>query len=264
MSTIAYLRFSTSRQDERQQLNTIQKYLAYKGMNLDKTYTDEGISGGTSYTRRNLFDLCREIRPHDIVIISEISRLTRSGIGELTEIIEKHFKPNKLRLIICNVNLDIDCSDINPFIEMQLAFMATMAKIEKQLIIDRVRSAHEVRKRQIAEQGYFINKRGEKVTSYSEAYGKRTGTTHAQALEQARQQRSVNMRKKAMENPNNVQFKKYLDMYEQRNGYIGANSDITPFTEELNKLGYKTATGMEFNNTRARAMLYKIRELYID
>ena len=61
----------------------------------------------------------------------QVSRLTRSGIGELSYIIEKHFKPNKLRLIICNVGLDIDCSDINPMIELQLAMMATFAKIEK-------------------------------------------------------------------------------------------------------------------------------------
>ena len=115
-----YLRFSTNSQDERQQANTIDNYLKSKGMTADETITDAGVSGGTSYKCRNLFELCNELKPNDIVIVSEVSRLTRRGIGELSEIVEKYFKPNKLRLIICNVGLDVDCSDMNPMVEMQL------------------------------------------------------------------------------------------------------------------------------------------------
>ena len=44
-----YLRFSTDKQDEKQQENTIDKFLEIKGMKSDATITDSGISGGVSY-----------------------------------------------------------------------------------------------------------------------------------------------------------------------------------------------------------------------
>ena len=262
MSTLAYLRFSTDKQDERQQLNTITKYAEAKGMRIDKTYSDEGVSGGVSYTKRNLFELCNDIQQGDIVIISEISRLTRSGIGELSEIIEKYFKPNKLRLIICNVNLDIDCSDMNPMIEMQLMMLSTFAKIEKQLIQDRTKSAIEARKKQIETQGFFINKRGEKVTDYSAQYGIKTGKNRADVMREAQKARVANQKEEARNNPNNKNFLQALKLFESRNGYLGANTDISAFVQELNTLGFKTATGLEFTKPRALAMLKKVRELY--
>lgn len=262
MSTIAYLRFSTDHQDERQQLNTITKYAEAKGMRIDKTYSDEGVSGGTSYTQRNLFDLCNNIQEGDIVIISEISRLTRSGIGELSEIIKNYFKPNKLRLIICNVGLDVDCTDINPMIEMQLMMMATFAKIEKQLIQDRVRSAHEVRKNAIKEQGYFINRHGEKITSYASAYGKNTGGTHKRSCTIAGKVSAEKRKQKALSNEHNIKFVDALQLFEESNGRIGANTDITPFVRMLNKLKLKTSTGLEFNNARAKAMLTSMRNIF--
>lgn len=262
MAVNAYLRFSTDHQDERQQLNTITKYAEAKGMRIDKIYSDEGISGGTSYTKRNLFDLCNDISEGDVIIISEISRLTRSGIGELSEIIEKYFKPNRLRLIICNVGLDIDCTDINPMVEMQLMMLATFAKIEKQLIQDRTKSALEVRKKQIKEQGYFINKKGEKVTSFAEAWGKNTGTTREQACEKARKAMSKNRREKAMSHPANRAFYDYVCLYEQRNGKIKSDTNIDTLVDELNRLRYKTATGLEFNSNRCRAMLTKTKLMY--
>ena len=72
-----YIRFSTDRQDERQQENTIDNWLRSKGMTADETIRDEAISGGTSYKERNLFRLVRELGLNDTLIVSEISRITR-------------------------------------------------------------------------------------------------------------------------------------------------------------------------------------------
>ena len=148
-----YLRFSTDKQDEIQQENTIDKYLENIGIKADAVITDAGVSGGVSYDKRNLGELCNSLKPNDVIVVSELSRLTRGGIGELTAIIENHFKPNQLRLIICNVGLDVNCSNLNPIIELQLAMMATFEKIEKMQIQQRTKSALDARKKMIKENG---------------------------------------------------------------------------------------------------------------
>lgn len=79
--------------------------------------------------------------------MSEVSRLTRGGIIELSDMIAEFFAPKGLRLIISNVNLDIDCSDMNPLIELQLSMMATFAKIERLNIKNRTKAALEARKK---------------------------------------------------------------------------------------------------------------------
>lgn len=239
MATYAYLRYSTDSQDERQQLNTIQKYLGNKGMCIDKTYMDEGVSGGTSYTKRNLFNLCTSIQANDTIVVSEVSRITRSGIAELSEIIERYFKPNSLRLIICNEGLDIDCSDINPMTELQLAMLATFAKIEKNLIKERTKSALDV-----------LKKNGVKL-------GRPKG---CEASEKAIEASAKARRAKAKANDSNAQFAKILSLYESRNGRITRETKLDDFCAELNHLGYTTSTGMTFNPQRCRSMIYRIRE----
>lgn len=246
-----YLRFSTSYQDERQQENTINNYLASKNMVADATITDAGISGGISYKKRNLFELCNELKPNDIVIVSEVSRLTRSGIGELSEIIEKYFKPNKLRLIICNVGLDVDCSDLNPMIEMQLMMMATFAKIEKSLICQRTKSALEARK-----------KNNIAIGGTNELWGKNTKTDRRLALQKAHKASALARKKKAIENPNNKSFWEFIEDYQEINGKITANTDFKPISEKLNQRGKKTSTGLEFTPTRAKAMYNSLKNIY--
>lgn len=256
MSTIAYLRFSTDSQDERSQFNIIQNYLSSKGMTIHKTYSDEGISGGVSYTKRSLLELCTELNPNDIVVISEISRLTRNGIGELSEIVNRYFKPNNLRLIICNVGLDIDCSDINPMIELQLAMMATFAKIEKQLIIDRTQSALDVRKKKLKEEGSFISKRGRVCTHLGRPKGCEASQNAIKASVESKQI-------KARSNPHNMIFRRELRLWEERNGTIRTASEVQAFVNDLNSHEFKTATGMPFDVPRCRAMIKKVKKLYV-
>lgn len=257
MSIIAYLRFSTDSQDERSQLNIIQNYLSSKGMSIHKTYSDEGISGGVSYTKRSLMELCTELNPNDIVVISEISRLTRNGIGELSEIVNKYFKPNNLRLIICNVGLDIDCSDINPMMELQLAMMATFAKIEKQMIIDRTQSALDVRKKKLEYEGSFISKSGRVCTHLGRPKG-------CPANINANKASAESKKATARENKHNVMFWTYVKLYETKNGRIQSPQDIENLTSELQTLGYKTARGLDFDRIRTISMLKKTRMMFAE
>lgn len=179
-----YIRFSTDSQDERQQENTIDNWLRSKGMAADSVIKDEGISGGTSYKERNLFQLVRDLKLNDTLIVSEISRITRSGFGELNELIQDYFKPNRLRLIICNVGLDIDCSEISAMTELQLSMLSIFAKMEKELIVGRTKSALATRKQAIERDGGFISASGKWTTALGRQKGER-GTPTGEAVRQA-------------------------------------------------------------------------------
>ena len=146
----AYHRFSTDEQDAQSQRNIIAKYAESKGLQIDEIISDEGISGSVSYKKRNLSELLSKTNKGDTIIVSEVSRLTRGGIIELSDMIAEFFAPKGLRLIISNVNLDIDCSDMNPLIELQLSMMATFAKIERLNIKNRTKAALEARKKKKA------------------------------------------------------------------------------------------------------------------
>lgn len=166
-----YLRFSTSHQDERQQINKIDEYLSRKGLKADATYIDEATKGDSGRKKANLYTMFDGLQWGDTLVISEISRVTRSGAGDLAQIIEQYFKPNGLQLIICNVGFEIDCSDINPLVEMQLMMLATFAKIEKQLIIDRTRNALAARKAERERTGHWISKSGNVCTKLGRSKG---------------------------------------------------------------------------------------------
>lgn len=249
-----YIRYSTNKQDERQQDNTITNYLNNIGIKADSSITDEATSGGIDYDKRKLGDLCNSLKPNDTLVISELSRLTRGGISELNTIITTHFAPNKLRLIICNVGLDVNCSNLNPLVELQLAMLATFAKIEKIQIQDRTKSALDVRKRQIEDHGFFITKKGRRC----EKLGGNNMT------DEAREKACAKKMSKAANDPENVFFASYIRMYEKRTGNrLTADSKKAEFEAiaiELNALGKKTKTGLDYDANRTRALWVKMRE----
>lgn len=98
--------------------------------------------------------------------------------------------------------------------------------------------------------------------SWADLWGKNTGTTREQACEKAREVMAKNRREKAMAHPANRAFYDYVCLYEQRNGKIKSDTNIDPLVNELNRLRYKTATGLEFNSNRCRAMLTKTKLMY--
>jgi len=245
-----YIRYSTDKQDEASQDNIIREYLFRKGMIADRTYKDEGVSGGKKYTQRNLFNLISTLQPGDTIVVSEVSRLTRRGIGELCEIVERYFKPNKLRLIICNVGLDVNCSDIDPMTEMQLYMLATFAKIERNLISERTKAALTAIREEIDIVGYHISKEGNRVTRLGGMGGHREGAGRAGGEKS---------HKAALSNENNAKFYKYLRSFEERNGSFESSNGKNQqkweqLAHELNQLGYKTSSGMEFTDSRCRNM----------
>lgn len=200
-----YLRFSTDKQDEQQQINKIDDYLSRKGLKADATYIDEATKGDSGRKKTNLYILFDGLKCGDTLVISEISRLTRAGAGDLAQIMETYFKPNKLRLIVCNINLDIDCSDVEGFAECKLLMLATFAKMEKELIKDRTKNALDARKKQRDENGYWISKSGNICTHF----GAGKGADMSKAVEAASELRR--QKKKAWKD-GSVAYKAVRDM----------------------------------------------------
>ena len=246
-----YIRYSTNKQDELQQDNKINQYLANLGIKADSQITDEAVSGGVEYDKRNLGKLCNKLLPNDTIVVSELSRLTRGGISELNTIIKTHFAPNKLRLIICNVGLDVNCSNLNPMVELQLAMLATFAKIEKIQIQDRTQSALDARKKQIEEQGFFIAKSGDKRTKLGNGRN---------AMPEAQQAAAEQRTAKAKSNAQNIFLWKYMAQQDDRK--LTAER-VDRLVANLNALGATTSTGLPFTPLRFRAMWTKVQSLYM-
>ena len=75
--------------------------------------------------------------------------------------------------------------------------------------------------------------------------------------------KSVEVRRnKARSNNNNRLFYGALSNYERVHGVITANTDLKDFMGELNRLGAKTATGMEITYNRCRPMINKVKKIY--
>ncbi len=90
--TIGYLRVSTGKQNPENQRDEIRRFALEKGVGIDLWVT-ETVSGRTSYMKRKLGKQLRRMRKGDTLIVTEVSRLSRS----LTEImaimgncLEKH------------------------------------------------------------------------------------------------------------------------------------------------------------------------------
>lgn len=152
-----YIRFSTSSQDEQQQVQAIKDWTEPRGITIDVIEKDEGVSGGVSYRDRKLYGLVRKMETGDTLIVSEISRLGRS-MGDLNLLINEELKPRKVRLIVTKMNLDLDCANLKAIDEMIFFAFSFSAQIEKELIQSRTQSAIDARKEAIKKEGGFFSK----------------------------------------------------------------------------------------------------------
>jgi len=77
--TIAYLRISTNRQHLENQRDEIERFAASRGITVDKMYNDI-VSGKKNSKERKLGDILKRMKSGDTLIVTEISRLSRTLI----------------------------------------------------------------------------------------------------------------------------------------------------------------------------------------
>lgn len=194
-----YLRFSTSKQDEQQQELTIDNWLKVRGITATDRYV-ECASGGKSYDVRKLGELLTSLNESDTIIVSEISRLTRS-ISDFNSILNTYCKPNKINLIICNLGLEIRCAEITAMTEMQLNMIAGFAQMEKELIQSRTRSGMRV----------TINN-GTKIGFANEKYGE-NGTKAKNVQMMGTMKQAINKNRNTCESEKSIHLLKALELY---------------------------------------------------
>lgn len=171
--TYAYLRYSTSHQDEVQQLFALDEYASSHGLTIDDIIKDEGISGGVSYKDRNLYKLVQKMQPGDILITTEISRLGRA-MSDISKLLNDELKPRKARLIVIKMGIDVDCSNMKAQDDFLFSALSFAAQIEKEMIQQRTQSAIDARKEAIRKNGGFVSKRSGKWTKH---LGRQKGST---------------------------------------------------------------------------------------
>ena len=136
----AYIRVSTDKQNLANQKEEIQRFAREQGMEID-VWVKETISGKTPSGKRKLGWLMRKVRKGDTLIVSEISRLSRS-LTEIMEIMGKCLEKN-IRLYTVKERYSFDDS-INSKV-LCFAF-GLVAEIERNLISMRTKEALAVKR----------------------------------------------------------------------------------------------------------------------
>lgn len=83
MAVVAYLRVSTEKQFLENQREEIIRFAERNGMSIDRWYT-ETVSGSVSSKERKLSGVLDKMRPGDSLIVTEISRLSRTLLEIMT------------------------------------------------------------------------------------------------------------------------------------------------------------------------------------
>lgn len=244
MKVVEYGRISTDKQTLEQQNRTVQEWLKRNGLKSDIVITEEGISGGVTYKKRKLgTDVLPLLETGDMLIVAEISRLGRS-MGDINKLINDELKPRKIRLVIVQMNLDLNCGNMKAIDEMILYAFSFGAAVERELIQERTRSALAVKKQKIKEEGGFYSKSGNWCTSLG---GTTTGQTKGGKVNGEKR------RKEAMENSTNRIIAAMTDG-------VTSSSELESIAIKLNNMGIRTSSGLEFNRNRLSALVSKIKK----
>lgn len=137
---IAYVRVSTGKQNLENQKEEIRKFASEKGWNVDK-WVEEVVSGAKNKKCRKLGALLKRMKKGDVLIVTEISRLSRT----LTEIMAIMGQSLKKGINIYTTKERYTFDDTINSKVLCFAF-GLVAEIERNLISMRTREALALRK----------------------------------------------------------------------------------------------------------------------
>lgn len=128
-----YARCSTN--EKLQDIQRQVRELKQQGASDETIYLE--YESGAKEDRAELNKLLQAIQPHDTIVATEVSRITRST-KQLCEIIELA-KSRKLKLILGS--FVVDCSkELDPMTEGMLKMMGVFSEIERNITSQRVKS----------------------------------------------------------------------------------------------------------------------------
>lgn len=132
----AYLRVSTGKQDGQNQRVGVENLAQRLGLVIDEYIDDEGVSGTKEPEKRELGKLLKKLRPGDVLLAGEISRLGRS-LFMVMRILE-HCMNNSIKVYTAK-----DGYELGDNIQSKvLAFaFGLSAEIEREMISRRTKEA---------------------------------------------------------------------------------------------------------------------------
>jgi DNA invertase Pin-like site-specific DNA recombinase len=140
----AYLRVSTVDQDMEKFKYAVLDFANKQGW-AGVLFVEEQVSGRKSYKARRLGELVERLKSGDVLIVPELSRLSRS-IREIWEILEA-LQKRGVRVCILKQNLDLQGrQDVQE--KIILSVLAMLAEVERDIISQRTREALEAKRRQ--------------------------------------------------------------------------------------------------------------------
>ena len=142
MAVVAYLRVSSEKQFLENQREEIIRFAEKNGLSFDRWYI-ETVSGKVSSKERNLAGLLDRMKPGDSLIITEISRLSRTLL-EIMTILNSCII--MVVVLYSTKELYVFQNDINSKV-LGFAF-GLMAEIARNLISKRTKEALERRRKE--------------------------------------------------------------------------------------------------------------------
>jgi len=144
MKTYAYIRVSTDKQENKNQRHKINEYAAKKGIKID-SWIEETISSRKK--DRAIYPLIESLKANDLIIVTEFSRLARSGMIELFTILGS-IQEKKGSLYIIQESIKIDSGKMSVYAEAIVSALSLASRIERDMISERTKTALAARKAQ--------------------------------------------------------------------------------------------------------------------
>ena len=243
-----YFRVSTDHQDFMQQRQTVYSYLQKVGITGTLPEVVEKKSGAIRHTERKLSELLSECKSGDTIYISELSRLSRTMTDLFNIITEASDKG--VTIVQCKDGTIIENNSIGG--KALLFALSLAAEIELNNIRQRTKAGLNARKAA-----------GQEIGGTKTLWGSRNGNTdRAEATKKAAAVSSSVRREKALKNENNRLFFEFITDWQTIHGVINWQTNWQAISDELNKRGKKTATGLPFDKKRAQATYVKLLKLY--
>jgi len=156
-----YARVSTldKGQDPELQLSELREYAGRRGWTVFGEYVDHGVSGSKE-SRPQLDRLLADARRRhfDIVLVWKLDRFARS----LKLLIVSLAELAALGVAFVSVR---DCIDLStPVGRLTVQLLGALAEFERELIRERVQAGIDRRKAALQRQGFFVSKKGNRIT----------------------------------------------------------------------------------------------------
>jgi DNA invertase Pin-like site-specific DNA recombinase len=133
--TVAYLRISTEQQDLKSQKLELHEYAHRNNIKINK-FIEVEISSRKTTSERKIDLLFEHLRPGDLLIVSELSRLGRS-VGQVIQIIDALIK-KEIRFISVKEAIEVDGKQ-NIQTKTMITMFSLFAEIERDLISERTK-----------------------------------------------------------------------------------------------------------------------------